>query len=691
MRKIAIALIMIMMMSMIATAEFPSGWIPEGDDMVVDTHGVLYTKDSAGYYTGYSNGQTYQYHPSTNQVLIKDGGTIIGIRTADQYASISADDPNFDTELKKYLNTDPNPPTGGGAGGAAAAGGAATGGAGGTGGQQDTAAPKPLFDIGGGTGAGTGTGVGGEQKPPVYYQTPDGKIYPVQEGQTIPAGGKTVPQSTVTALQNAVQQYGNPTGYINGQYTFKPSVTDDPGLIEDYRHTTTATVKINPDGSSTTTTTVKHAVCGAGLDSCDGKTYTTESVEGQAVTTGGYMKDGKAVLDSKNNPITGVTSKEIITYRIVGGNPVPTTSRETIYKVDARTGTYSTSAMNVYTYDATGKKSDKPVYTIDANGNTNLDKDAYNNLSELDKKAVDKERDKANVAYVNSGAAGWKAFSILGTARVMGRFMRAYDEYAGLRQYSAIGLDSYEAQVKERKMRIQQEFCLASGITNCIVSSICGKIAPIKSDNVVAGRGPGGQFVTSAVLNAERSLAIEIEGMTRQQLIDMFGNQTIIAGRLINLTDPKFDPKVLGKMKLRMYHVQYQITNNVKSGKDMDYNIEFKRGAQASNSTYGPAVKQAKWYSPDQNLEFQKSVKDDLYKFSATEYNVACLTFEPGLPSGPPGGQIPSIGSVRVVRSLCVTIQEYAGGPTEIAQPGTASGGAGGAAAPAGTTPGAMI
>ncbi len=564
------------------------------------------------------------------------------------------------------------------------------------------ATPKPLFKIGGGTGTGTGTGPDGEAKPTTYYQNVNlaskeyGEIVPVKDTEKPPAGYKPVSQSTVTALQNAVQQYGEPTGYLAGQYTFKPSVVDDTGIIEDYKHTTTATVKINLDGSTTTTTKVEHSVCGAGLDSCDGKpgSYKIETVEGGSVTTGTYKgADSLPVKDSKGNPIQGVTSKEIITYSIdKDGKATPVSSRETGYKLDPKTGKYSTSTMSVYTYNDKGERSATPVYTIDKDGNTKLNDAEYSKLTDEQKKQVDKDQDKANVAYVNSGAAGWNAFKILGTARVMGRFMRAYDEYSGLRQYSAIGLGSYEAQVQERRMKIQQEFCLASGITTCIVSTICGKIAPIKSDNVVAGRGPGGQFVTSAVLNGERSLAIEIEGLTRQQLMDMFGNQTVISGRLINLTDPKFDPKVLGKMKLRMYHVQYQITNNVKSGKEMHYNIEFRKGTQASNSSYGPVVKQAKWYNPDKGLEFQKSAKEDLYKFSATEYSDVCLTFEPGLPSGPPGGNIPGIGHARVVDHLCVPFKEYAGGPTEITAKGTVGEGTSGAAAPAaGAAPGALI
>ncbi len=544
-----------------------------------------------------------------------------------------------------------------------------------------------------------------------YYNPATGKATVVKADEKPPLGYTLkLEDSSAAAMNNVVNSYGKPTGKTKNAdgswtYTFKPAIDDtDTGIIEDYRHTTTATVTVNSDGSTTTTTKIEHSVCGKGLTSCDGK-YTVENVEGGSVTTGAYKNaDGTPALDSKQNPITGVTSKEIITYQVSadGKTVTPVASRETIYKVDPKTGTYSTSEMKVYTYDK-GAKSDKPVYAIDAKGNTqyydaqgnkvgSLEEACKGRCTEEQKKEASKQIDRANVAYVNSGAAGWNAFKILGTARVMGRFMRAYDEYSGLRQYSAIGLGSYEAQVQERKMKIQQEFCLASGITNCIVSTICGKRYPIKSDNVVAGRGPGGQFVTSAVLNGERSLAIEIEGLTRQQLMDMFGNQTVIAGRLINLTDPKFDPKVLGKMKLRMYHVQYQITNNVKSGKEMHYNIEFRKGTQASNSSYGPVVKQAKWYNPDKGLEFQKSAKEDLYKFSATEYSDVCLTFEPGLPSGPPGGNIPGIGLARVVDHLCVPFKEYAGGPTEITAKGTVGEGTSGAAAPAaGAAPGALI
>ena len=48
-----------------------------------------------------------------------------------------------------------------------------------------------------------------------------------------------------------------------------------------------------------------------------------------------------------------------------------------------------------------------------------------------------------------------------------------------------------------------------------------------------------------------------------------------------------------------------------------------------------------------------------MYKFSATEYNSVCLTFDPDLPSG-------HAALSDMVDELCVPIVEYEGPPTEV-------------------------
>lgn len=289
--------------------------------------------------------------------------------------------------------------------------------------------------------------------------------------------------------------------------------------------------------------------------------------------------------------------------------------------------------------------------------------------NEKDTPEQKKLKEQASASEATKASSFWSTLKLMGTARVLGRFMKAYDTYSGLRQYSAIGLGNYDAQVQRNKAKIQQDFCLATGTVNCFTSAICGSVPDFQSDNILVGRGPSGQYVSSGVINAERSIPIELEGMTRQQLIDLFGNTTVISGRLINLTDPLFDPKILGKMKVYLYHVQYSITNNqvgelYGAGKKLTYNLRFKKAQPGSTSSYGTPVKDSKWYPADKELEYGQTGTDgnQIWKFSATEYTDACLEFEPGLPSGGAG----SFSNAKVVNKLCTPFAEYAGGPTEI-------------------------
>jgi hypothetical protein len=162
--------------------------------------------------------------------------------------------------------------------------------------------------------------------------------------------------------------------------------------------------------------------------------------------------------------------------------------------------------------------------------------------------------------------------------------------------------------------------------------------------------------------------------MTRQQLIDLFGNQTVIAGRLVNLTDPNFKPEALGRLKLRLYHVQYSITNNAAMDEDekLSYNINFVRVPDSKKSSYGTPVAKATWYPAGSvpQLAYQETARDDLYKFSATEYSDVCLTFNPGLPSGGISGGSPIFGGeVDIVPQICVPFQESTT-PTTATQPG---------------------
>jgi hypothetical protein len=494
----------------------------------------------------------------------------------------------------------------------------------------------------------------GEDTPPgtILINPDKTKITTVDSsGQPIsPASPEiqSVPSTTATTIGKKDYDYDDESRTF--EYT-KTTTKKDDNLFENYKVTTTTTTTIGEDGTVTTTQDQVTKVCGKGLTTCQG---TYEQVAHQSRAT--VFKP-----ETKKDEDTGKTETRLVL----------TETRDTIYGKDGKEKgqfiiTYMpTDKENVFSKPTTrdviiegtdGKKYYEATTDPDT-GETTVVTNNLDNMPGLTRA----ERDALRQQAVQSGALGFDdALQTLTWYQSTGRFIRAYYEYAGLRQLTSLLWPSYDQEVQERKAKIQQEFCLAAGITNCAVSKICGKIYPIEADNVLAGRGPGGKYVTSAVLNAERSIPIEVEGMTRQQLIDLFGNFTVIKGVLINLTDPSFDPRVLGKLKMRLYHIQYAVTNNAEDQEDLGYNIVFRKVDEQLNSSYGTPIDQARWWTDKQpTVSYLATARDDLYKFSATEYNSVCLTFSEDLPSG-------DAARSDLVDELCVPIVEYAGPPTEV-------------------------
>ncbi|MBI4145884.1 hypothetical protein HY489_00945 [Candidatus Woesearchaeota archaeon] len=297
--------------------------------------------------------------------------------------------------------------------------------------------------------------------------------------------------------------------------------------------------------------------------------------------------------------------------------------------------------------------------------------------------ALKKNQDKEQLESGNVGVEGyWELASFY---RTFTDFFKTYDQMSGYAQLSSLFMGDY---VEKNRQRLAQSFCAFAGIDNCLVSAICGQIHEITASNVLVGRDPGGKYVNSASLNAERSGLVELEGLDAQQLRDILGNTTTIAGKFIDLTDPSVDLRALGQLKLRLYHVEYSIENNAMFGERMRYNLEFRRngapalteppnitGQYASIEEFGgdyeqyirrvrpinslETVSSARWFPQDKQLEHRKTDHDHKYKYSTNEYDSVCLTFNPGLPSG-------SALSSKFVNELCVPITEYAGGPTDI-------------------------
>ncbi len=519
--------------------------------------------------------------------------------------------------------------------------------------------------------AGAGTSGAQPQTQYSYVVTAEGG-YTDSTGKTWPTGSVLTFDQKVSGLTEITPEQKKFTDKYAGKYTYSggsftsTSTKTEEGTIEDYR--TTTTVTINADGSKTVDQ--QYSVCGQGLlASCEETGWVPQNERRQTVTT-----TTDTTTTSKGKKVTYQNSQTTTQYDSEGKKTGTTTTTNQYYE---RTGTTGPSTVTV--------KDDKGniIYTIDKDGESK-----YADESKLTKEQ-EANIDRANVNFVNAGGAGFgDACALLGTARCAGRFLRAFNEYSGLRQYSSIGLDDYDAQVRARKAEIQQEFCIAMGITQCLASKICEQRHELEAGNVVGGRGPGGQYVTSASLNAERTPPIEIEGMTRQQLVDLFGNATVIAGRLVNLTDPAFKPETLGRLKLRLYHVQYSVTNNLEEDA-LTYNLAFIRVPDQANSSYGKAAVEAKWFPGPKYPTLAKgdTAGDHIYKFSATEYSDICLTFNPGLPSGSPSGGFAG-GDIDTANRLCVPFSESTTATEGAAPPGAA---APPAEAPTGQTPGGQV
>jgi hypothetical protein len=541
-----------------------------------------------------------------------------------------------------------------------------------------------------GTGTGT-TGATGRAPTNQYYYvvnteyTPPGGKQPLTEGTTF-VSDTQITDSSVNSINRDMyrftQTYAGRYNYVLEDNSFNTvRQTQADNAFENYRVTTTVTITQDEQGNVHRTYDEQTTICGAGLARCN-EEY--KPVPGSHITVeDSYTSVTKPSTSGQAAPETrsALTERTTTLYGTDGeGNSVSRGTLTTQYMPSDSTNPFSTRTPQEITI--TG--SNNVIYyhaTIDPNtfeSTVDLNRiDQMDGLSRVEQDAIRRQ-------IVQTGALGFgSAVETYTFWQNAGNFIRAYNEYAGLRQITSIFWPNYDAEVQARKERIQQQFCLAAGITNCVTSTICGSIYDISSDNVLAGRGPGGTYVSSAALNAERSLPIEVEGMTRQQLIDLFGNATVIKGVWINLTDPKFDPKILGRMKLRLYHVQFSVTNNVEGDKDLHYNIVFKKVPQGLNSSYGIPVAQARWWSADQNATHLETKRDDIYKFSGTEYSDVCLTFDPSLPSG-------HAALSSLVDKLCVPFAEYAGGASDyLANPQAGQETPG--AAPAASTPGALV
>jgi hypothetical protein len=247
--------------------------------------------------------------------------------------------------------------------------------------------------------------------------------------------------------------------------------------------------------------------------------------------------------------------------------------------------------------------------------------------------------------YVSQCANPW---------RCMGNMMKAYDEYSGIGEATAMFFPDYNQWTKDVRRSISQTFCGFVSIQNCFESLICGAILDISSGNVISGnvllgRNAAGQPIPAGHLSAERSLPIILKGMERELILDVIGSEiAVINGKIINISE--VDLEELPATELRLYRIQYSITNS-HADKDLKFNLEVK-GQTTRN-----------FFSNDKTLKPGQTATQTIEVYSATKYDDICLTFNPSLPAGT-GSTL--IVSPKMVSQLCKPIVEYSGGSTSV-------------------------
>jgi len=473
------------------------------------------------------------------------------------------------------------------------------------------------------------------------------------------------------------QSFTQGTGGAPGAYSYTETVDADT-IWADYKIEKGTEKTYNADGTVTTTKTEITTVCGKGLATCkdkwslvskkkvsdktaidaNGKTYNAIHTETDGTITKEYVKNSpyaKTAGAELAGALFGQDLKSAVirddeTGKVIG--TINTDGSLTFY-TDATATPILNKEGQVIDYTVTGTKTDFD--------------NACKGCSD-EKKSRMKKSIKAGQLKMLQQTPFYSWISA---------FFKAYVKYRGFAQLTAIVWPAYGNWVAKERAAISQRFCLAAGITNCAISRICTMLVKIQADNIVAGTTLGGKVVPSAALSAESTPPVEIAGMTRERLMDLLGNTTTIGGRRIALNDPVFDPASLGNIKLRFYHVQYGLTDN--SQEKMHFNIIFKDIRDETNSSYGEAIKEVRWWPEDNTVEPGARAYDDLYKWSATKYNTVCVTFDPKMISG---DATPFVGP-RWEDKLCVPIVEYSGGATEITIPEAARAeNATGAAAP---------
>lgn len=278
-------------------------------------------------------------------------------------------------------------------------------------------------------------------------------------------------------------------------------------------------------------------------------------------------------------------------------------------------------------------KDEKDAYaiaTFDKDGEWKAGKGDYKNIEEYVDAAKDDEDKESRELfrknfiddYIQQPFSPGNKLSTMGFLQSLGVTLHAFNEYQGISKLTGLLWDYVsEEKVAERLAQLQEDFCVLGGLKQCFTSVLCdvfqsgGKYFETGSDNyILAEESKEGYHEFVASINGEVSDKISFKGMSRTQLIELFGESTYVDGEKIDLTDATIDTSKL-PFEMWLYNVQLAVNNPKDSA--IHVNIEFR----------GPN-RRARWFNTWRTVEKGLSVDKKIIKYSSSEYTQVCILFK---------------------------------------------------------------
>lgn len=273
-----------------------------------------------------------------------------------------------------------------------------------------------------------------------------------------------------------------------------------------------------------------------------------------------------------------------------------------------------------------------------------------------------------------------RILSAMSFGQVLGTLVKGYQEFQGILYFTSLLNYMSRPEVERRKQELAESFCLIGGVGRCITSTVCNLYSDYEpGSSAVVTNDVHGAPVIGGNINGYKVGPIQIKGADRDDLLLWFGNTTWLPGEgWVDLTDPAFDSNDLPEMEMFFYLVQYTANNpdvsqtpgtylerqwfdRVRNEQDRSYNVLF----EGDRSAY--------WFADDFVLKPGNHRGEILKKYSTTDYDEVCLTYNPPFDmqvsddditfTGWSGG---GWGTISGRDKVCSPLVSYDGPPTAI-------------------------